>query len=115
MCIFNNLLKYAMLRCRENEVSALFRKILREIGFMLIANAAMFTPVIAAADEGNPTLGAIIGAPIGAVVTGTVLVSMSKQKRKATKADKYIDGKLALHEQKDTYLRTSTSKTKIKN
>lgn len=93
----------------------MLRKIIREIGFMLIANACLFTPIIAAAEEGNPVLGAIIGAPIGGIVTGTVLVSMSKQKRKATRAEKYIQGNLDLHEKSDTYIRTSTSKTKIKN
>lgn len=93
----------------------MFRKIIREIGFMLIANAAFFTPLIAAADDGNPVLGAVIGAPIGGIVTGTILVSMSKQKRKATKADKYIKGKLELHDKRDAYIRTSTTKTKIKS
>lgn len=93
----------------------MFRKIIREIGFMLIANAAFFTPLIAAAEDGSPVLGAVIGAPVGGILTGTILVSMSKQKRKATKADKYVKGKLDLHDRKDAYIRTSTKKTQIKS
>lgn len=95
---------------------SLFKKILRELGFMLIANSAFFMPLIASADNsGDGTMGTVIFAPIGGIVTGSILVSMSRTKHKATKADKYIDGKLDLHDKRDNYLRTSTSKTKIRD
>ena len=80
---------------------------------MLISNAALFTPLTAFADSGDGSSGAIIGFPIGAVITGSILVSMSRTKHKATKADNYIKGKLDLHDSRDIYLRTETSRRKI--
>lgn len=90
----------------------MFRKILRQAGFMLIANSALFTPLIASADSGDSTY-AVIGFPAGAVITGLVLVSMSKTKSKATKADKYVKGTLELHDRADVYVKTETTKTKV--
>lgn len=90
----------------------MFRKFIRELGFMLIAGSTMFTPLAAYA-EGDGTGGAVIGFPIGAVVTGLILVSMSSNKSKATKADKYVDGKLDLEFKEDTFLRTETKKEKV--
>ncbi|WP_139182222.1 hypothetical protein [Ruminococcus sp. YE71] len=87
---------------------------LRTAGLMLISNAVVFTPLIASAD-GDSTVGAVVGFPLGAFITGSVLVSMSRTKHKATKADHYVKGKLDLHDSRDNYLRTSTSKTKIKD
>ena len=40
---------------------------------------------------------------------------MSRTKQKATKADKYIKSNLKLNGRNDTYLRTTTDKTKIKD
>ena len=94
------------------EVSDMFRKFLRTAGMMLISNAVLFTPMIAFAD-GEGTFGAVVGFPVGAFFTGSVLVSMSRTKHKATKADHYVKGKLDLHDKKDVYLRTETSKRKI--
>ena len=51
----------------------------------------------------------------GGLITGFVLVSMSRTKQKATKADKYIKSNLKLTGRNDTYLRTTTDKTKIKD
>ena len=51
----------------------------------------------------------------GGLITGFVLVSMSRTKQKATKADKYIKSNLKLNGRNDTYLRTTTDKTKIKD
>ena len=52
---------------------------------------------------------------LGGLITGFVLVSMSRTKQKATKADKYIKSNLKLTGRNDTYLRTTTDKTKIKD
>ena len=46
---------------------------------------------------------------------GFALISMSRTKQKATKADKYIKSNLKLTGRNDTYLRTTTDKTKIKD
>jgi hypothetical protein len=97
----------------KQEESGLFRKFIRELGFALISYGTMFSPLIAFADDGDTTLGVIVGFPVGAVITGTVLVSMSRTKAKATKADKYIESKLDLHDSKDVYIRTETSKVKV--
>ncbi len=91
----------------------MFRKILRGAGFMLIAGSTMFTPIIASAD-GDATMGAVVGFPAGAIVTGFILVSMSSNKSKATKADKYVKGKLDLDKKEDVFLRTETHKEKVK-
>ena len=91
----------------------MFHKFLRTAGFMLISNAALFTPMIAFAEDGDGTIGAVVGFPVGAVLTGSILVSMSRTKYKATKADNYIKGKLDLHDKRDVYLRTETSKRKV--
>lgn len=93
----------------------MFRKIIRELGFALISYGTLFSPILASADDGNAALAAVIGFPVGAVVTGAVLVSMSHTKIKATKADKYTKGSLILHDRSDVYVRTDTSKTKINN
>ena len=90
----------------------MFKKAIGELGYMLIANSLLFTPVIAAAEDGDSTAGAVIGFPLGAVITGMVLVSMSRTKTKATKADKYVKGELKLSDREDNYLRTETSKRK---
>lgn len=92
----------------------IFKKIIREIGFMLIANSVLFTPLIASAD-GDGAMGAVIGAPVGGVLTGVLLVGMSKQKNKATKADKYKKNSLMLHNSHDEFLRTETNKRKLNN
>ena len=92
----------------------MFRKIIEKIGFMLIANSVLFTPIIASAD-GNGALGFVCGAGIVGFVTGAVLVSMSKTKIKATKADKYIDGLLELKNKEDTFVNTTTERRKVGN
>ena len=91
----------------------MFRKIIRELGFMLLTCSTMVTPMMAYADDGDSTAGAVIGFPVGAVVTGFILVSMSSNKSKATKADKYVKSKLELDKKNDTFLRTETRKEKI--
>lgn len=90
----------------------MLKRIMRDVGFMLITGSTMFTPILASAD-GDSTGGAVIGFPVGAVVTGFILVSMSSNKSKATKADKYVDGKLDLRNKEDVFLRTETHKEKI--
>lgn len=92
----------------------MLRKFIRELGMMLIANHAMFMPVMAcAAEESGSVTGAVIGAPVGGLIVGVILLSMSKTKVKATKADKFVNGHLELHQQSDRYVRTDTTRTKI--
>ncbi|MBQ1538669.1 MAG: hypothetical protein IIZ73_10205 [Ruminococcus sp.] len=93
----------------------MLKRILRDLGFMLITGSAMFTPIMAAADDGDSTMGAVVGFPVGAVVTGFILVSMSSNKSKATKADKYVEGDLDLKSKEDVFLRTETHKEKVNN
>jgi hypothetical protein len=83
----------------------MFKKLIRELGFVLISNSLLFTPMIAAADDGSTT-GAVVGFPAGALITGVFLVSMSRTKNKATKAKDYVKGKLTLHEKHDEYIKT---------
>ncbi len=90
----------------------MLKRILRDVGFMLITGSTMFTPILAAADDGDSTMGAIVGFPVGAVLTGFILVSMSSNKSKATKADKYVEGNLDLENKEDVFLRTETHKEK---
>lgn len=97
------------------EVDLMIRKLLRQAGFMLISYGTLFTPVLAYADDGNSTLGAVVGFPAGAIITGAVLVSMSHTKTKATKANKYVKGQLDLHLKEDEYLRTEKTSRKLKD
>ena len=90
----------------------MIRKIMEKVGFMLIANSLLFTPIVAYAD-GNGVVGAVVGGALGGVVTGAVLVSMSKTKITATRAEKYVDGQLELKNQSDQYLRTTTDRHKV--
>jgi GH24 family phage-related lysozyme (muramidase) len=87
--------------------------LLRKTGFALISYGMLFAPVVAYADEVNGAVSVGIGFPVGAVATGAVLVSMSRTKNKATKADKYTKGKLELHDRSDRYIKTDTSKVKV--
>ena len=90
------------------------RKIMEKVGFMLIANSVLFTPIIAHA-EGNGVIGAVVGGGLGGLITGGVLVSMSKTKITATRAEKYVDGDLELKRQGDQFLRTTTDRKKVSN
>ncbi len=94
----------------------MFKKFIRTLGFAIISMSSFCQPVLAYADSGsNGTVGGVIGAVLGGVITGSVLVSMSRTKHHATKADKYVNSDLDLMRQYDNYLRTTTSKRKIKN
>ena len=76
----------------------MLKKLYRTLGFALISCNLFFTPVMAYADS--------------SVSVGT---NMCFAKQKATKADKYIKSNLKLNGRNDTYLRTTTDKTKIKD
>jgi hypothetical protein len=91
----------------------MFRSLLRKAGFALISYGTLFTPLIASAEDGDVTIAAVAGFPIGAIITGCILVSLSHAKEKATKADDYVHGKLKINEQSDVYLRTTTDKEEI--
>lgn len=91
----------------------MIKKIMRELGLAMISYGTLFTPILASADDGSAGMGVAIGFPAGAVITGVILVSMSRTKVKADKADNYVKGDLKLHAQDDVYLRTETSKEKI--
>lgn len=75
----------------------------------------VFTPVMAYADSSVSVGTNMCFAIPGGLITGFVLVSMSRTKQKASKADKYIKSNLKLTGRNDTYLRTTTDKTKIKD
>ncbi len=90
------------------------RKAAEKIGFMLIANSLLFTPIVASAD-GNGAVGAVVGAGLGGLITGGVLVSMSKTKHSASRAEKYVEGNLELRQQQDVFERTTTDRRKISN
>ena len=96
-----------------------FQRILRSIGFMLISNSLMFTQIVAGAENGSSSGGSvgvgIVGALIGGGITAFILISKSRTKSKATKADEYKAGNLIIHAQSDDYLRTETTKVKINN
>lgn len=96
----------------------MIRKFIRSLGFAIISCSTFFTPLIAGA-EGASTSEMVSGgfmlAIPGGLITGIVLVSMSRKKSKATRAEQYIKSKLQLNGQNDAYLRTTTSKTKIKS
>lgn len=89
------------------------RKLIRELGFMLISYGTLFMPVVASAEDGSTAVGVAVGFPAGAVITGVVLVSMSRTKVKATKADEYEKGDLTLHDRTDVYVRTDTTKVRV--
>ncbi len=91
---------------------SIIKKLMRESGLALISYSFLFSPILASA-EGINTGAVVLGFPVGAVVTGVVLVSMSKTKTKATKADKYVRGRLQVHQANDDYIRTETSRVKI--
>ena len=91
------------------------RKFLRTLGFAVISMSTVLTPTVAYADDSNAVVGAVIGAPLVGIITGSVLVSMSRTKHKATKADKYINSDLDMKRQYDNYVRTTTDKRKISN
>lgn len=91
----------------------MLRGFVRRLGFAIISVSTMYTPLLAYADDGNPFMGAVLGVPIGAVATGVILVSMSSNKSKATKAAKYVKGELQLKEREDIFLRTETTKEKV--
>lgn len=96
----------------------MFEKIMRSIGFMLISNSLFFTQITAFAESdstGAAVMTGIGGGVIGGVITACVLISKSRTKFKATKAEQYINSRLQLHSRNDVYLRTSTTKTKINN
>ena len=93
----------------------MFRKVLRTAGFALISMNTVLGPTVAFADNSDSVVGACIGAPIAGIITGAVLVSMSRTKHHATKADKYINSDLDMMRQYDNYLRTTTDKRKISN
>ena len=85
---------------------------MEKVGFMLIANSVLFTPIVAHA-EGNGAIGAVVGGALGGLITGGVLVSMSRTKITATRAEKYVDGDLELHRQDDQFIRTTTERKKV--
>ena len=93
----------------------MLKKLYRTLGFALIACNLFFTPVMAYADSSVSVGTNMCFAIPGGLITGFVLVSMSRTKQKATKADKYIKSNLKLNGRNDTYLRTTTDKTKIKD
>ena len=93
----------------------MLKKLYRTLGFALISCNLFFTPVIAYADSSVSVGTNMCFAIPGGLITGFVLVSMSRTKQKATKADKYIKSNLKLTGRNDTYLRTTTDKTKIKD
>lgn len=94
----------------------MLQKFYRTLGFALISLNTFCTPIMAYADSegGDIKVGSgFICAIIGALITGCVLVSKSRQKNKATKADKYIKTNLKLHDRRDIYIRTTTDKVKL--
>lgn len=96
----------------------MIRKFIRSLGFAFISCSTFFTPIIAGAESattGEMVSGGFIFAVPGGLITGLVLVSMSREKSKATRAEQYMKSKLQLKGRNDTYLRTTTSKTKIKS
>lgn len=95
----------------------MFRKFLRISGFALISMSTFFQPMMAyaASDSSNGVIGGAIGAILGGLITGSVLVSMSRTKHHASKADKYVNSDLELMRQYDNYVKTTTSKRKINN
>jgi hypothetical protein len=99
----------------HKEVVLLVEKIIRKVGFGLISYGTFFAPVVAHADEVNSAASIGIGFPLGAIVTGVVLVSMSRTKNKATKADKYTNGSLEIHSRTDDYIKTDTTRVKVNN
>lgn len=96
----------------------MIRKLIRSLGFAIISCSTLLTPVIAGAESatsGEMVSGGFMFSIPGGLITGIVLVSMSRKKHKATRAEQYIKSKLQLNGRSDTYLRTTTSKTKIKS
>ncbi len=92
----------------------MIRKIMEKAGFILMANAVWFSPIIAHADGGGgKVIGAVIGAGLGGFLTGAGLVSASRTKITATKAENYVDGDLELSKQADQFIRTTTEKHKV--
>ena len=90
----------------------MIRKIIEKIGFMLIANSVLFTPIVAHAD-GAGGVGIVVGGAIGGIVVGSTLVSMSKTKITATKAEKYVEGQLELKRKQDQFVTTKTERHKV--
>ncbi|MCR5123286.1 MAG: hypothetical protein K6B74_12815 [Ruminococcus sp.] len=92
----------------------MIRKIIEKIGFMLIANSVLFTPIVAHADgAGGGVVGIVVGGAIGGIVVGSTLVSMSKTKITATKAEKYVEGQLELKRKQDQFVTTKTERHKV--
>ena len=87
----------------------MLKKLYRTLGFALISCNLFFTPVMAYADSRVS-----VGTNMCFAIPGG-LITMSRTKQKATKADKYIKSNLKLTGRNDTYLRTTTDKTKIKD
>lgn len=85
----------------------------RTTGFMLISYGTLFTPIVASAEGTNPVAAGAVGFIPAAIITGAVLVSKSKTKNKATKADLYIKDKVDLNDSSDRYVRTDTSKVRV--
>ena len=113
MFIFDNtrinvVMKWEVLQAMTD----IIRKIIEKAGFMLIANSLLFTPIVASAD-GNGAVGAVVGAGLGGLITGGVLVSMSKTKHTASRAEKYVEGNLELDGKQDVFERTTTERRKI--
>jgi len=67
----------------------MLKKLYRTLGFALISCNLFFTPVMAYADSSVSVGTNMCFAIPGGLITGFVLVSMSRTKQKATKADKY--------------------------
>lgn len=87
----------------------MFRKFIGSVGMFLIANAACYMPLIASAESSDTTTGVIVGFPVGALVTGTWLVSLSRTKKKATKAKEFSDAVVKLEKRTDVYDHKTTS------
>ena len=85
----------------------MLKKLYRTLGFALISCNLFFTPVMAYADSSVSVGTNMCFAIPGGLITGFVLVSMSRTK--------YIKSNLKLNGRNDTYLRTTTDKTKIKD
>lgn len=70
------------------------------------------TASLYSSDNIMPALGAAL---IIGFVIAISLISMSRTKMKATKADKYISSKLILNEKSDVYTHTTTTKQSTGN
>ncbi len=88
----------------------MFRKLIGSAGMFLLANAACYMPLIASAQsDTDQTVGIIAGFPIGAIATGAWLVSLSRTKKKATKAKEFSDANIMLEKRTDVFDHKTTS------